>query len=489
MNSLQFSLLPENPFTLTAFWGRENELRTIYKYLLSEPPQSCAIIGETSIGKTTLLRHLSDPQSTFILDETDMRDLFTFVYLDCRLYIELAEMGVYASAQFWWNLYSALWSELYSEENLPLSQPRVKADVSIDSILEIKLALEELIRNHERAVIFVLDDFEGIAHLPPRDSEWLRSMARLHCAYVVASSHQLYLLYQYHPESWATPSPLWNLFSDPIYLGLLPEHEVQSFLSQASERVRELGYSWEQKDTDFIRRISGRHPELIRIACAQLFEQRLQFRQSLDTGKHEFEDEFLEIRIYKAAWPICDHLWRGLANNELSDIPGTVMYRKEKESRMPSLYQEVLLRIAKGYNATEKNLLFVLEQRGLIERRSGKWHVFSEVMRRFVLEQEQVRRPVELARSNQTEVAENAETRAFAYLEGKVYEYLKAHVGEVCDREEIKRAVWENNPPTNSALQKIIERIREKIEPDPNNPRYLIAVRGQGYILREDLSG
>ncbi len=60
-----------------------------------------------------------------------------------------------------------------------------------------------------------------------------------------------------------------------------------------------------------------------------------------------------------------------------------------------------------------------------------------------------------------------------------------SHVGEVCDREEIKRAVWKNNPPTNSALQKIIERIREKIEPDPE-PRYLIAVRGQGFMLRED---
>jgi hypothetical protein len=447
MNSLQFSLLPENPFTGTAFWGRENELRTIYKHLLSEPPQSCAIIGETSIGKTTLLRHLSDPQSTFILDDTDIRDLFMFVYLDCKLYIELAEMGVYASAQFWWSLYSVLWFKLHPEEKPPLPQPRVKADVSIDSVLEIKFALEGLIRDHERTVIFVLDNFEGVAYLPPHDSEWLRSMVQFHCAFVVASRHQLYLLYQYDSESWATPSPLWNLFSDPVYLGLIPEHEVQFFLSQASERVKELGYSWEQKDTDFIRRISGRHPELIRIACAQLFEQRLQSRQSLDTGKNEFEDEFLEISIYRAARPICDHLWRGLADPELWDIPGVAEHPREKETKGLSPFREVLIRIAKGYNATEKNLLFILEQRGLIERRGGKWLVFADVMRRYVLEQEQRRRPVELAASNQTAVSDNAETRAFAYLEGKVYDYLKAHIGEVCDRGEIKQAVWENNQP------------------------------------------
>lgn len=72
---------------------------------------------------------------------------------------------------------------------------------------------------------------------------------------------------------------------------------------------------------------------------------------------------------------------------------------------------------------------------------------------------------------------------AFTYLEGKVYEHLLSHLGEVCDREDIKLAIWSDNPPSNSALQKIIDRIRMKIEEDPNNPRYLIAVRGRGYML------
>jgi len=149
--------------------------------------------------------------------------------------------------------------------------------------------------------------------------------------------------------------------------------------------------------------------------------------------------------------------------------------------------------------------LFLLEQRGLIERADGKWCIFAEVMHKFVLEQaadtdatrgksvwgmaeptreEQQRRNV-LPATQATSPVEREST--FTYLEGKVYDYLKAHVGEVCDREDIKRAVWEeDSSPTNSALQKIIERIREKIEPEPNNPRYLIAARGQGYILRED---
>ena len=74
----------------------------------------------------------------------------------------------------------------------------------------------------------------------------------------------------------------------------------------------------------------------------------------------------------------------------------------------------------------------------------------------------------------------------FTNLEGRVYDYLKAHVGEVCSKEQIKAAAWENDAPGDSALQKIIERIRAKIETDPDNPRYLIAKKRQGFMLQSD---
>lgn len=498
------NLLPQNPFTRPTLWGRQNELATIYKYLLSEPPQCCAVIGETSMGKTTLLRSLSDPPGTLLLDDMDLRDTFTFVYLDCVPYIKLAEIGVYASSQFWWDLYSRLWLKLHPGEQPLLPKPDVKADVSIDDALEIKLALEGLIRDHKRTVVFVLDNFEGVAHLPLSDSDWLRSMVQFHCAYVVSSRHLLYLLY--HPESWATPSPLWNLFSDPIYLGLIPEQEVQDFLLKASEQARELGSCWEQRDIAFIRFFSGRHPELIRIACTQLFEQRLGSDQSAQTE----QNEFLEIGIYRAASPICDQLWRGLADPELWNVPRVGDHR-EKEIWALSPYQQALIDMAKGKNPTDKNILFVLKQRGLIEWTGEKWRVFAEVMRQFILkraaatddrgettiwkmaeptreEQQRSDVPPSQVAIQTTSPIQRQESLAFTHLEGKVYDYLKAHTGKVCDREDIKRAVWENNPPTDSALQKIIERIREKIELDANNPRYLIAVRGQGFMLRGDPS-
>lgn len=506
--------LPQNPFTRPAFWGRQNEMRAIYKYLLSTPPQCCAIIGETSFGKTTLLRYLADPQSTSVINDLRINDKFTFVYLDCMPYIELAETGVYASVQFWWDLYSSLWLRLHPEEQPPLSKPRKKAEVSIDTAFEFKSELEDLIRSHQCPVIFVLDNFEGIARLPLRDSEWLRSMAH-HCAYVVASRHLLYLLY--HLESWTNSSPLWNLFSDPIYIGLMKEEEAMNFIFQAGK----LNSFWKQEDIKFVKRMAGRHPELIRIACEHLFELRLHSRHPLKTEEYEF----LQLSIYRVASPICSLLWLGLADPELRDEPRIAGYRREKETWALSPHQRALMDVANGGEMTESAIRFDLELRGLVERENGKWRVFAEVMRQFVLKQEQVRKPIELTVSSQTEVLDSTEVMSvrrmdkptreswrsshvspthvasqisttseqweplpLTYLEDKVYTYLKLHTGEVCDREEIKQVVWEReyDLPGNSALQKIIERIREKIEPDPNNPRYLIAVRGQGYMLRED---
>ncbi|HZT98350.1 MAG TPA: winged helix-turn-helix domain-containing protein [Ktedonobacteraceae bacterium] len=516
---------PENPFHRLDFWGRQHELRTIRNRLLSDPPQHCVIIGETYTGKTRLLTQLAAPQGTTVADELKK---FTMIYLDCVAYTELTEQADYASALFWWELYSKLQSALHAHESPTIPKPKLSMDQALIEIaFHAKSELEDLLRNHKSPVIILLDNFEGVARLPIRNSQWLRSLGQSYCTYIVASRHLLYLLYQYDPkESQFNLSPLWNMFSDPIYLGLMTEGEVNTFLCWAQEKAEQCRSHWEKDDIDLIRNLAGRHPELLRIACVRLFEQRL-------TSSRSENDEFLEISIYKDASPICQGLWYGLTDPELQGEP--IVDKSYKVIQTLSPHQQVMMAIAKGYDTTEQILLaperditrdalFVLEQRGLIERINGKWRVFAEVMRQFILKQERAYRALasvdidqKILRSLDTEAASVQEThipnsrsqlpihiptvsaltpldansekrqaRAFTHLEGKVYGYLKSHAGEVCDKEEIKSAVWENNPPGDSALQKIIERIREKIEDDPENPRYLIAVRGQGYMLRED---
>lgn len=478
MSTNPFSVA-QNPFTRGVFWGRERELNAIYHYLRSSPPQSCALIGETYSGKTTLLRRLVDgPAADLTATERAIRENYAFVYLDCISYYnsELAKKGAYASLLFWWELYSEVYTKLQPLQRAKLPRPDFSAEKQyLEAGFEIKFELEELIRGYPHYVVIVLDNFEGVANLQRLNSHWLRALCQSTCTLIAASRHLLYLTYQHDALDQRDYSPLWNLFSDPIYLGLMDEEEVASFLKLARASAAKEGRFWQQEDMDFIRRMAGRHPELIRIVCRYLFEYPIYAQQKQ-------EQELLEFKIMRDARPICRQLWFGLNDAELrAEFPLAYAHAKmEHEDQEVSPYQVALREIANRRGVTDNNELhLLLEQRGLIEYYNNKWQLFSEIMKRFVLEKDG---PLpDMDRLN-----DQRHTLAFSYLESKVYDYLHSRLGEVCDRNEIKAAVWQTNVPTNSALQKIIERVREKIEHNAESTFHLVAVRGRGYILRAD---
>lgn len=72
-------------------------------------------------------------------------------------------------------------------------------------------------------------------------------------------------------------------------------------------------------------------------------------------------------------------------------------------------------------------------------------------------------------------------------LSPKEYELLKllaSEPGRVFSHQEIIAAVWQNKPLiTSSDVTKYIYLLREKLEDDPDNPKYILTVRGFGYKL------
>jgi hypothetical protein len=64
--------------------------------------------------------------------------------------------------------------------------------------------------------------------------------------------------------------------------------------------------------------------------------------------------------------------------------------------------------------------------------------------------------------------------------------YLQAHPGEVCEKDALVRAVWPEDRIfttgiRDDSLAQLVRRLRKKIEPDPDAPRYLHTVPGRGY--------
>lgn len=66
--------------------------------------------------------------------------------------------------------------------------------------------------------------------------------------------------------------------------------------------------------------------------------------------------------------------------------------------------------------------------------------------------------------------------------EFRLLEYFASHPGRVFTRDQLLDAVWRDTSfVTPRSVDVYVRRIREKIEGDPENPRYLKTVRGAGY--------
>ncbi|MCB0087778.1 MAG: winged helix-turn-helix transcriptional regulator, partial [Caldilineaceae bacterium] len=71
-------------------------------------------------------------------------------------------------------------------------------------------------------------------------------------------------------------------------------------------------------------------------------------------------------------------------------------------------------------------------------------------------------------------------------LEYKLMLLLFHNAEKIIDKYEIVTNVWGDsyiNEVDDARIEKLVSRLRQKIEPDPSNPVFLTTVRGRGYRL------
>lgn len=67
--------------------------------------------------------------------------------------------------------------------------------------------------------------------------------------------------------------------------------------------------------------------------------------------------------------------------------------------------------------------------------------------------------------------------------EFQLLELLYTHKGQVLSKDEIARNVWDYEVYDYNAIDALVYRLRQRIEADPGNPRFVVTVRGFGYKL------
>lgn len=89
---------------------------------------------------------------------------------------------------------------------------------------------------------------------------------------------------------------------------------------------------------------------------------------------------------------------------------------------------------------------------------------------------------------HQGRAAPSLDTSQLTAKEHLLWQYLLAHAGQVCDKDDLIRAVWPEDHifergVRDDSLAQLVRRLREKVEADPSAPKRIQTVAGRGYRL------
>lgn len=86
-----------------------------------------------------------------------------------------------------------------------------------------------------------------------------------------------------------------------------------------------------------------------------------------------------------------------------------------------------------------------------------------------------------------TELLKDNQKIILSAKEFQLLQYFIQHKGETLNREELLREVWDYDSPTYSRTVDVhISWLRQKIEPDPGRPQWILTVHGFGYKFAEE---
>lgn len=88
----------------------------------------------------------------------------------------------------------------------------------------------------------------------------------------------------------------------------------------------------------------------------------------------------------------------------------------------------------------------------------------------------------------QAQVTKDGERLELTQREFELLTYLASHAGRVFSRQELMERVWnyEGYVGDVRGVDVAVRRLREKLEDDPGQPKYIITRRGAGYYFQKD---
>ena len=440
---------------------RKDDLQTVAQCIRHN--DCCAVVGISNIGKSNLLRHIHRlGLQSQLLPDADTGE-YGFVYIDFNLQLQLTGQGFYELVlRSILNQLKTLSADpdLIAEVDEAYRQVVAPTD-DFQNALSFNQAIIALCERWSRRLVLLFDEFDEVfRELESRvflNLRALRDKYPQRLIYVVGVGAPLLKL-RNTPEI----GEFAELFTHHTHILRTLEREDLKQVVQHFAAANDVRFS--EDDVTFIAEQSGGHPGLLEAVCHVLAAHTVDgvTRDSRLVVAQLAENANIRVE--------CAKLWRGLSFEKREALLNFVA-----EKPLPSPLEKELLRDG------------ILRANG-----DGQTAIFSKLFEAFVKRQHLVKAPVE--RGVRVDVdagqvfVDGRQTEALTKLEYRLLLLLYGNLGKICDKYAIVEAVWGEDyieEVDDARIEKLISRLRQKLEPDPSEPRYLITVRGRGYRLQK----
>jgi hypothetical protein len=441
---------------------REEDI--LYVLQRTSDGECCAIVGVSNTGKSTLLRSLASKGiDRRFLEQAVQHQVF--VYVDFNLMLEATEQGFYEL------ILRCLMEELVNlgpeAEFLERLRSTYKTLVAPPSSFQISLSFSEgltaVCQGLSDNLILLFDEFDepfeqidGRAFLNLRA---LKDKYRQRLSFVTATNRRLSNI-----RRGRDVDEFIELF-EPFtrFLGPLNKADVDEVITWVADQE---GYTFDDHDRSFLHHHADGHLGLLLSICRALGEVtgepvrdpsqdwliHRQVREQLD-GDLNVQGE-------------CRKLWDDLTEEQQEALMTVIGAEEDVDEReMDSLRR-------KGLIHPEEEMLFSPVFEGFVRRR--------RLTRRRRLE------GVRLDVESGNVWVDGRQTPTLTDLEYRMLLLLYGRLNKICDKYQIVEEVWGEDyidQVDDARIDKLLSRLRAKIEPDPRNPRYILTVRGRGYKM------
>jgi len=440
----------------------QNEFAYILDRLIEA--QSVSLVGVSNVGKSTLLRRLCQRACRQAV-RPDLADALDFLYVDCNHMVDQSEQAFYELVI---RVLMAALEQDSPEIAASLGQnykTLLHPPTEFHIPLSFNLALINWIERNERRSVLIFDEFDAAyATLDSRVFLNLRAFKDRYgdiLTFITATDRRLA-----HIRVGEEVDEFREVFgSYVLYVQPLNEADTRVLIHEHAAR---LSVHFDERDVSFLLEQAGGHPVLTRIACRVLAQELARGERSPNATQSLYRRVREALQTDLGVATECDRIWRDLTDRE----------------------QGALLSLVGGGEQRDANAMRELTRKGVVRPGKNGDGVFSSLFEAHLRQGPPVFNGAHqgvYVNPATGEVRVNGRPApTLTNLEYRLLELLYTHLNQVCDKYAIVEAVWGENhidSVYDASIEKLVSRVRKKIEPEPSKPQFLITVRGRGYKL------